>query len=172
MDLLYGSRGLPASYRRPGDLSHYEHCPKTPRVQIIESFEFTPDVEAQEHRRHSIRRAARGADIEKTIKLCERQCRKVCNLTTPAEDYDEARHSGSSSSKAWCYRKRRFLKPEEEELAMDTTPRPVRLWSGAEFVGHSDGYRSALPSDYFTPEVMATPHPLDTRPHTAPEPSL
>ena len=57
-------------------------------------------------------------------------------------------------------------------MAMETTPCPVRLWSAAESEGHSDWYRSALPSDYVTPQVMATPHPLDTRAHTAPETSL
>ena len=57
-------------------------------------------------------------------------------------------------------------------MAMETTPSPVRLWLPAESEEHSDGYWSALPSDYFTPEVMATPHPLDTRAQTAPEPSL
>ena len=171
-ELHYGSRGLPASYRRLGDLGHYEPCPRTPRVQIIESVESTPDLEAREHRRHSIRRAARGADIEDMITLCERQCRKACNLRTPAEDTDEAGHSGSSGSKAWRYRKRGSPKPKEEEIAMETTRNPVRQWSAAESEGHSDGYRSALHSDYFSPELMATPHPLDIRAHTAPEPSL
>ena len=55
---------------------------------------------------------------------------------------------------------------------MGTTPSPVRPWLAAESEGHSDGYQSALPSDYFTPEVMATPHPVDTRAQTAPEPGL
>ena len=171
-DLHYGRRESTASYRRPGDLGHYEPCPRTPRVQIIESLESTPDVEAREHRRHFIRRAARGAEIEDIVTLCERQCRKACNLRTPAENSDEAGQSGSSSSKARCYRKHGSPKPKQEEMAMETTPSPVRLWSAAESVGHSDGYRSALPSDCFTPDVMATPHPLDIRAHTAPEPVL
>ena len=55
---------------------------------------------------------------------------------------------------------------------METTLSPVRLRSAAESQGHSDGYWSALPSDYFTPEMTATPHPLDTRAHGAPERSL
>ena len=46
-DLLYGSRGVPAPYRRTGDLGPHEPCPRTPRVQIVESVESTPDWEAQ-----------------------------------------------------------------------------------------------------------------------------
>ena len=46
-DLLYGSRGLPAPYRHTGDLAPHEPCPETPRVQIVESVESTPDLEAQ-----------------------------------------------------------------------------------------------------------------------------
>ena len=45
------------------------------RVQIIESVESTPDLEAREHRRHSIWRASRGVDMEDMVVLCERQCR-------------------------------------------------------------------------------------------------
>ena len=141
-------------------------------VQIIQSGDFTPDVEAREHRKHSIRRAAWEADIEDIVTLCERQCRKACNPRTPAEDSDEAGHSGRSSSKARRYWKRRSPKPKEEEMAMEATPSRKRLWSAAESEEHSDGHRSAPPSDYFTPEVIATPHPLDTRAQTAPEPGL
>ena len=39
-------------------------------------------------------------------------------------------------------------------MAMETTPSPIRLWSAAESERHSDGYASALPSDYFTPEAF------------------
>ena len=52
-DLLYGSRGLPAPYRRSGDLGPHEPCPRTPRVQIVQSLESTPDLEAREERRCS-----------------------------------------------------------------------------------------------------------------------
>ena len=45
-DLLYGSRGVPAPYRRTGDLGPHEPCPRTPRVQIVESVKLTPDWEA------------------------------------------------------------------------------------------------------------------------------
>ena len=38
-DLIYGSRGLPAPYRRTGDLGPHEPCPRTPRVQILVSVE-------------------------------------------------------------------------------------------------------------------------------------
>ena len=47
-DPLSGSRGLPAPYRRPGDLRPHEPCRRTPRVQIVESVESTPDLEARE----------------------------------------------------------------------------------------------------------------------------
>ena len=49
---------------------------------------------------------------------------------------------------------------------METDPSPVRLWSAADSEGHSDGYRTAFPSEL---EEMARP---PTRAHTAPEPSL
>ena len=92
-----------------------------------------------------MRTAARGADIEDIVTMCENQCRKACNLRTPAEDSDEAGHSGSSSSRARRYRKRGSPKLREEDIAMETTPSLVRLWSAAESEGHSDGYRSAPP---------------------------
>ena len=41
-DLLYGSRG------RTGDLGPHEPFPRTPRVQIVESVESMPDLEARE----------------------------------------------------------------------------------------------------------------------------
>ena len=119
--------GAPASYCRPRDLGHYEPCRRTPRVHIIESVESTPYVEAQEYGRHSIQRAAQGADIEDRVTLCERQYLRACNLRTPAEASDEAGHSGSRSSKARRFWKHGSLKCEEEEMAMETTPSPVRL---------------------------------------------
>ena len=42
-DLHYGSRGVPAPYRRTGDSGPHEPCPRTRRVQIVESVESTPD---------------------------------------------------------------------------------------------------------------------------------
>ena len=59
-DLLYGSRGVPAPYRRTGHLGPHEPCPRTPWVQIIESVESTPDWEAREEQRYSERRALAG----------------------------------------------------------------------------------------------------------------
>ena len=53
-----------------------------------------------------------------------------------------------------------------EARAMEKDPRPVRLWSAGDSEGHSDGYRTAFPSDL---EEMAIP---PTRAHMAPDPSL
>ena len=74
-DLLYGTRGLPAPYRRTGDLGPHEPCPRTPRVQIVESVESTPDLEAREERRCWGRRAlvGHGLDMEDLASMCERQ---------------------------------------------------------------------------------------------------
>ena len=49
---------------------------------------------------------------------------------------------------------------------METDPSPVRLSSAADFEGHSDGYRTAFPSE--SGEMARSP----TRAHMAPEPSL
>ena len=49
---------------------------------------------------------------------------------------------------------------------METDPSPVRFWSAADSEGHSEGYRTAYPSES---EEMARP---PTRANTAPEPSL
>ena len=62
-DLLYGSRGVAAPYRRTGDLGPHEPRPRTPRVQIVESVESTPDLDAREERRCSERRALAGYPI-------------------------------------------------------------------------------------------------------------
>ena len=158
-DLLYGSRSLPAAptYRRPGDLGPYEPCPSTPRVRIVDSVETTPEVEA----RREIRRSGRGGlDMEDLVSMCERRCRKACNLRSAAEDSEEACHSGSSGGRAGRYRKRGSRKPTAGDAgAMDTDPSPVRLWKSER---HSDGYRTCFPSES---EEMS-------RAHTAPEPAL
>ena len=60
----------------------------------------------------------------------------------------------------------RALKPAAEARAMETDPSPVRLWSAADSEEHSEGYRTAYPSES---EEMARP---PTRANTAPEPSL
>ena len=163
-DLLYGSRGVPAPYRRTGDLGPHEPCPRTPRVQIVESVESTPDLEAREERRCSERRAlaGHGRDMEDLASMCERQCRKACNLRSAAEELEET----GSNGRARRYRKRGSPKPAAEAKAMETDLSPVRLWSAADSEGHSDGYRTAFPSES---EEMAIP---PTRAHTAPKPSL
>ena len=100
--------------------------------------------------------------MEDLASMCERQCRKVCNLRSAAEELEET----GSNSRAWRYQKRGSPKPAAEARAMGTDPSPVRLWSAADSEGHSDGYRTAFPSES---EEMASP---PTRAHTAPEPSL
>ena len=100
--------------------------------------------------------------MENLASMCERQCRKACNLRSAAEELEET----GSNSRARRYRKRGSPKPAAEARAMETDPSPVRLWSAADSEGHSDGYQTAFPSES---EEMAIP---PTRAHTAPEPSL
>ena len=143
-----------------------EEYPRTPRVQIIESVESTPDWEAREEQRCSERRAlaGHGLDMEDLASMCERQCRKACNLRSAAEELEET----GSNSRARRYRKRGSPKPAAEARAMETDPSLVRLWSAADSEGHSEGYRTAYehPSES---EEMARP---PARANTAPEPSL
>ena len=94
--------------------------------------------------------------------MCERHCRKACNLRTAAEEFGET----GSNSRVRRYRKRGSPKPAVEARVMETDPSPVRLWSAADSEGHSEGYRNAYPSES---EGMARP---PTRAHTAWEPSL
>ena len=100
--------------------------------------------------------------MEDLASMCERQCRKACNLRSAAEGLEET----GSNGRARRYRKRGSPKPVAEARAMETDPSPVRLWSAADSEGHSDGYRTAFPSES---EEMAIP---PTRAHTAPEPIL
>ena len=100
--------------------------------------------------------------MEDLASMCERQCRKACNLRSAAEELEETGNNG----RARRYRKRGSRKPAAEARAMETDPSPVRLWSAADSEGHSDGYRTAFPSG--SEEMARTP----TRAHTAPEPSL
>ena len=103
--------------------------------------------------------------MEDLVSMCERRCRKACNLRSAAEDSDEACHSGSSGGRARRYRKRGSPKSAARDAgAMDTDPSPVRLW---ESEGHSEGYRTA----YEPPSESETPAPI-ARAHTAPEPAL
>ena len=94
--------------------------------------------------------------------MCERQCRKACDLRSAAEELEET----GSNGRAWRYGKRGSPKPLAEARAMETDPSLVSLRSAADSGGHSDGYRTAFPSDL---EETAIP---PTRAHTAPEPSL
>ena len=100
--------------------------------------------------------------MEDLASVCERHCRKACNLRSAAEELEET----GSNGRAQRYRKRGSPKPAAEARGMETDPSPVRLWSTAESEGHSDGYRTAFPSES---EEMAR---LPTRAQTAPEPSL
>ena len=148
----------------PGTWALMSLCPRTPRVQIVESVESKPDWEAREQRRCSERRALaeHGLDMEDLASMCERQCRKACNLRSAAEELEET----GSNGRARRYRKRGSPKPVAEARAMETEPSQVWLWSAADSEGHSDGYRTAFHSDL---EEAAIP---PTRAHTASEPSL
>ena len=103
--------------------------------------------------------------MEDLVSMCERRCRKACNLRSAAEDSDEACHSGSSGGRARRYRKRGSPKSAARDAgAMDTDPSPVRLW---ESEGHSEGYRTA-----YEPPSESEMSALIARAHTAPEPAL
>ena len=98
--------------------------------------------------------------------MCERRCRKACNLRSAAEDSEEACNSGSSEGRARRYRKRGSPKSAGRDPgAMDTDPSPVRLWDSE---GHSEGYRTAFEQPSESEETTRPP----TRANTAPEPSL
>ena len=103
--------------------------------------------------------------MEDLVSMCERRCRKACNLRSAAEDSDEACHSGSSGGRARRYRKRGSPKSAATDAgAMDTDPSPVRLW---ESEGHSEGYRTA-----YEPPSESEISAQIARAHTAPEPAL
>ena len=103
--------------------------------------------------------------MEDLVSMCERRCRKACNLRSTAEDSDEACHSGSSGGRARRYGKRGSPKPAAEDAgAMDTDPSLVRLWDSE----HSEGYRTAYEQPSESGETARPP----TRVNTAPEPSL
>ena len=103
--------------------------------------------------------------MEDLVSMCERRCRKACNLRSAAEDSDEACHSGSSGGRARRYRKRGSPKSAARDAgALDTDPSLVRLW---ESEGHSEGYRTA----YEPPWESEMSAPI-ARAHTAPEPAL
>ena len=104
--------------------------------------------------------------MEDLVSMCERRCRKACNLRSAAEDPGETCHSDSSGGRAWRYRKRGSPKPAAGDAgAIDTDPSPVRLWDSE---GHSEGYRTAYEQPSESEETARPP----TRANTAPEPSL
>ena len=104
--------------------------------------------------------------MEDLVSMCERRCRKACNLRSAGEDSEEACHSGSSGGRARRYRKRGSPKSAARDAgAMDTDPSPVRLW---ESEGHSEGYRTAYEPPSESEETSA---PI-ARAHTAPELAL
>ena len=104
--------------------------------------------------------------MEDLVSMCERRCRKACNLRSAAEDSEETCHSGSSGGRARRYRKRGSPKPAAGDAgAMDTDPSPVRLWDSE---GHSEGYRTAFEQPSESEETARPP----TRANRAPEPSL
>ena len=131
-------------------------------MQIVESVESTPHLKAREERGCSGRRAlvGHGLDMEDLASMCERKCRKACNLRSAAEKLEDTGING----RARHYRKRGSPKPAAEARAMETDLSLVELWSAADSEGHSDGYRTAFPSES---EKMARP---PTRAHTAPKP--
>ena len=104
--------------------------------------------------------------MEDLVSMCERCCRKACNLCSAAEDSEETCHSGSSGGRARRYRKRGSPKPAAGDAgAMDTDPSPIRLWDSE---GHSEGYRTAYEQPSESEETARPP----TRANTAPETSL
>ena len=103
------------------------------------------------------------------VSMCERRCRKACNLRSAVEDSQETCHSGSSGGRARRYRKRGSPNPAAGDAgAMDTDPSPVRLWSAADSEGHSEGYGTAYEQPSESEETARPP----TRANTAPEPGL
>ena len=102
--------------------------------------------------------------MEDLASMCERQCRKACNLRSAAEGLEET----GSNGRARRYRKRGSPKPAAEARVMETDASPVRLWSAADSEGHSEGYRTVYEHPSESEEMARLP----TRANTAPEPSL
>ena len=73
-------------------------------MQIVESVESTPDLEAREERRCSERRAlaGHGLDMEDLASMCERQCRKACNPRSAAEELEETGSNGRARRNRKC----------------------------------------------------------------------
>ena len=136
-DLLYGSRGVPAPYRRTGDLGPHEPCPRTPRVQIMESVESTPDWEAREERRCS----GHGLDMEDLASMCERQCHEACNLRSAAEELEET----GSNGRARRYRKRGSPKTRSGSQGDGDGSQPGQAVVSCRFRGALRGLSDRLP---------------------------
>ena len=163
-DLLYGSTGLPATYRHPGSLGPHEPCPSGPRVTIDDTIRES-SVEAREERRYSERRM--GTDMEDIVTFCEGACRKRCHLRVPAEESDEVT-SCSSGSKTRRYQKHGLPKPSkgDAETPMEMTPSPIRRMFSAP--SDSEGYHTCYLSD----SIGIEPDFPAGRSHTAPNPEL
>ena len=86
-------------------------------MQIVESVESTPDLKARVERRCSGWRALAGygLDMEDLASMCERQCRKACNLRSTVEELEET----GSNGRARCYRKRGSPKLAGEAMRYD-----------------------------------------------------
>ena len=155
-ELLFGSRGVPATYRHPGSLGPHEPCPSGPRVTI---------VEARDKRRNSERGA--GGDMEDIVTFCGGSCGKRCHLRVPAEESDQVTSCSSGSKTRRC-RKRGLRKPSkgDAETAMEMTPSPVRRMFSVSL--DSEGYHTCYPSDV----AAAEPDFPAGRSHTAPNPEL
>ena len=69
--------------------------------------------------------------------MCERQCRKACNLRSAAEELEET----GSNGRARRYRKRGSQKPAAEARAMETDPSLVNC----RFRGALRGLSGSLP---------------------------
>ena len=104
--------------------------------------------------------------MEDLVSMCERLCRKACNLSPAAGDSEETCHSGSSGGRARRYRKCGSPKPAAGDAgAMDTDPSPVRLWNSE---GHSKGYRTAYEQPSESEETARPPTMAKHGPKTQP----
>ena len=164
VDLLCGSRGLPADYRHPGSLAPPEPCPGGRRVTMHDTIPES-SVEAREARRYSERRM--GTNMEDIVTFGEGECRKRCHLRVPAEESNKVM-SSSSGSKTRRYRKRGSPKPSrgDAKTAMEMTPSPVRRMLSAP--SDSEGYHTCYPSESTGIQPDFPPGRL----HTAPNPEL
>ena len=80
----------------PGTWALMSPAERPPQVQIVESVESTPNLEARDEGRCSGRRAlvGHGLDMEDLASMGERQWRKACNLRSAAEELEETGSNG------------------------------------------------------------------------------